>query len=168
MTKTDIIDTRTGNIITTVQDSAEDLEYLFNLLTKEQQTDFLESIKYSYNNYFAADDEDKIKDCSKIDYEDILTGCEGMIADDVNEDFKRDETTVIYIREKDFTENETDEIADFYSIQVCKGSENVILTLATFKTLDEAITAAKANGLTSKNVVPQYWGEYTNGFSNSH
>lgn len=166
MIKTDIIDTRTGNIIATVQDSADDLEYLFNLLTKEQQTDFLESVKYSYNNYFADDDEAEIKDCSKMDYENILLYCTGMIADDENEDYKKDETTVIYIHKEDLTENEIDDNADFYSIQVyCDGFGNDTATQAVFKTLKEAISYVKTEGYAFEDIVPQYWGEYTNKYN---
>lgn len=163
MNKVDIIDTRTGNVIVTVQDSGDDLEYLFNLLTKEQQTDFLESVKYSYNSYFADDDEVEIEDCSKMDYENILLHCNGMIADDENEFYEKDETTVIYIYEKDLTEDEIDKNADFYSIQVyCDGFGNDTATQAVFRTLEEAISYIKTEGYDFENIVPQHWGEYTN------
>lgn len=163
MIKTDIIDTRTGNIIATVQDFADDLKYLFNLLTKEQQADFLESVKYSYNNYFSDNDEDEIKDCSKMDYEDILLYCEGMIANDESEDYKKDETTVIYTHEEDITEDEIDKNADFYSIQFyCDGFGNDTFTSAVFRTLKEAISYIKTEGYAFENIVPQYWGEYVN------
>ena len=166
MVKTDIIDTRTGTIIATVQDYGDDLEYLFNLLTKEQQADFLESVKYSYNNYFADDDEAKIEDCSKMDYENILLYCNGMIADDENEFYERDETTVIYSYEGDLTEDEIDKDADFYSIQFyCDGFGNDTSTWATFKTLEEAISYVKAKGYNFENIVPQYWGEYNNKYN---
>lgn len=166
MTKVDIIDTRTGNIIATVQDSGDDLEYLFRLLTKEQQADFLESIKYSYNSYYADDEEDEIKDCSEIDYEEILVCCAGMLADDVNEDFKKDETSVVYIHEEDLTEEEIDKNADFYSIQFhCDGFGNDTSTYAVFKTLKEAISFVEERGHTLEHIVPQYWGEYVNKYN---
>lgn len=166
MIKTDIIDTRTGNIIATIQDSGDDLQYLFNLLTKEQQTDFLESVKYSYNNYFADNDEAEIEDCSKMDYENILLYCTGMIADDENDDYEKDETTVIYIHKEDLTEDEIDKDADFYSIQVyCDGFGNDTSTRAVFKTLKEAISYIKTEGYNFEDIVPQYWGEYTNKYN---
>jgi len=166
MVKTDIIDTRTGTIIATVQDYGDDLEYLFNLLTKEQQVDFLESVKHSYNNYFADDDEPKIEDCSKMDYENILLYCDGMIAVDENEFYERDETTVIYTYEGDLTEDEIDKDADFYSIQFyCDGFGNDTSTGAAFKTLEEAISYIKAKGYNFENIVPQYWGEYNNKYN---
>lgn len=166
MIKTDIIDTRTGNIIATVQDSGDDLQYLFNLLTKEQQTDFLESVKYSYNNYFADNDEDKIEDCSKMDYEDILLYCSGMIITDEDKENEKDEETVIYTYEGDLTEDEIDKNADFYSIQFCcDGFGNDTSTWAVFKTLEEAISYIKTKGYKFENIVPQYWGEYTNKYN---
>lgn len=166
MIKTDIIDTRTGNIIATVQDSGEDLQYLFNLLTKEQQTDFLESVKYSYNNYFADNDEDKIEDYSKMDYEDILLYCNGMIITDEVEENEEDEETVIHIYEGDLTEDEIDKNADFYSIQFCcDGFGNDTSTRAVFKTLEEAISYIKTKEHKFENIVPQYWGEYTNKYN---
>ena len=166
MVKTDIIDTRTGTIIATVQDHGDDLEYLFNLLTKEQQVDFLESVKHSYNNYFADDDKPKIEDCSKMDYENILLYCNGIIAGDEDEFYERDETTVIYTYEEDLTEDEIDKDADFYSIQFyCDGFGNDTSTWATFKTLEEAISYVKAKGYNFENIVPQYWGEYNNKYN---
>ena len=168
MIKTDIIDTRTGNIIATVQDNGEDLQYLFDLLTKEQQTDFLESVKYSYNNYYIDDDEAEIEDCSKMDYEDILLYCTGMIIDDTEENEKNEvnEETIIHIYKEDLTEDEIDDIADFYSIQVyCDGFGNDTSTRAVFKTLEEAISYVKTEGYAFEDIVPQYWGEYTNKYN---
>lgn len=168
MVKTDIIDTRTGTIIATVQDSGDDLEYLFNLLTKEQQIAFLESVKYSYNNYFVDNDEAEIEDCSEMDYENILLRCCGMIINDTDEDeyCEKDEITVIYIYEKDLTEDEIDKNADFYSIQVyCDGFGNDTFTWAAFKTLEEAISYVKTKDLTLEDIVPQYWGEYDNKYN---